>query len=221
MSVKIEESWRKALGDEFERPYFKELADYVKSEYTSSTVYPPPKKIFAAFDDSPIAKTKVVILGQDPYHGAGQANGLAFSVAENVSIPPSLQNIYKEVEADTGLKMPPHGNLERWAKQGVLLLNATLTVRGGFPGSHQGKGWEEFTNAAIKYLAESKDHLVFLLWGAYAQKKGEFIDHHRHLVLEAPHPSPFSADKGFFGCRHFTKTNAYLIMHGKDPIEWM
>lgn len=220
MNVKIESSWKNALGEEFKKSYFKKLAEYVKSEYTSSTVYPPPQKIFAAFDNSPVKKTRVIILGQDPYHGAKQANGLAFSVSEDVSVPPSLQNIYKEIETDTGTKMPSNGNLERWARQGVLLLNATLTVRGGMPGSHQGKGWEEFTDAAIKYLSENREHLVFMLWGAYAQKKGEFINRNNHLVLEAPHPSPFSADKGFFGCRHFTKTNTYLIMHGKEPVEW-
>lgn len=220
MSVKIEPSWREALEEEFGKEYFKKLVEFVKSEYRAGTVYPPPGRVFAAFDNCPVGKVKVVIIGQDPYHGPKQANGLAFSVSEEVAIPPSLQNIYKEIESDTGAKMPSHGNLERWAKQGVLLLNATLTVRGGSAGSHQGKGWEEFTDAAIKYLAENKNNLVFLLWGAYAQKKGEFINRHKHLVLEAPHPSPFSADKGFFGCRHFTKTNAYLIFHDKEPIEW-
>ena len=192
----------------------------MKEEYKSDTVYPPPNRVFAAFDNCPVDHVKVVILGQDPYHGPRQANGLAFSVSEDVSTPPSLQNIYKEIESDTGKIMPKHGNLERWAKQGVLLLNATLTVRGGSAGSHQGKGWEEFTDTAIKYLAENKENLVFLLWGSYAQKKGELVNRHKHLVLEAPHPSPFSADKGFFGCRHFTKTNAYLIMHEREPIEW-
>lgn len=220
MNVKIESSWKKALGGEFDKPYFKSLAEFIKSEYTETTVYPPPNRIFAAFDESSVDKTKVVILGQDPYHGPRQANGLAFSVSEDVNIPPSLQNIYKEIESDTGKKMPKSGNLEHWAAQGVLLLNATLTVRGGTAGSHQGKGWEEFTDAAVKYLADNKKNLVFLLWGAYAQKKGEIINRYNHLVLEAPHPSPFSADKGFFGCRHFTKTNAYLIMHDREPIEW-
>ncbi|OGM33086.1 uracil-DNA glycosylase [Candidatus Woesebacteria bacterium RIFCSPHIGHO2_01_FULL_44_21] len=220
MNVKIESSWKEALKDEFIKPYFKKLADFVKEEYKSDTVYPPPNRVFAAFDNCPVDHVKVVILGQDPYHGPRQANGLAFSVSEDVSTPPSLQNIYKEIESDTGKIMPKHGNLERWAKQGVLLLNATLTVRGGSAGSHQGKGWEEFTDTAIKYLAENKENLVFLLWGSYAQKKGELVNRHKHLVLEAPHPSPFSADKGFFGCRHFTKTNAYLIMHEREPIEW-
>jgi len=220
MNVKIESSWKAALKNEFIEPYFKKLAGFVKDEYKTVTVYPPPALVFAAFDNCPIANTKVVILGQDPYHGPRQANGLSFSVSEDVSIPPSLQNIYKEIENDTGKKMPKHGNLKRWAKQGVLLLNATLTVRGGSAGSHQGKGWESFTDAAAKYLADNKEHLVFLLWGAYAQKKGGFIDRHKHLVLESPHPSPFSADKGFFGSRHFSKTNAYLIMHEREPVEW-
>lgn len=220
MTVKIEEGWKKILEGEFGKEYFKRLAGFVKEEYKVGTVYPSPQKVFAAFDNCPVDKVKVVILGQDPYHGPRQANGLAFSVSENVNIPPSLQNIYKEIEDDTGKKMPGHGNLERWAKQGVLLLNATLTVRGGAAGSHQGKGWEEFTDAVIKILDEYKERLVFLLWGSYAQKKGEFINRHKHLVLETSHPSPFSADRGFFGCRHFTKTNAYLIMHDKEPIEW-
>lgn len=220
MNVKIENSWKQALKNEFEQPYFRKLAEFVKKQYTDEIVYPSPGRVFAAFNESPVDKTKVVILGQDPYHGPKQANGLSFSVAEDVAIPPSLQNIYKEIEDDTGIKMPNHGNLERWAKQGVLLLNATLTVQAGKPGSHQGKGWEEFTDAAIKYLNDNKTNLVFLLWGAYAKKKAEFVDRQKHLVLEAAHPSPFSADKGFFHCRHFTKTNAYLIMHDKEPIEW-
>lgn len=220
MNVKIEDSWKEALKDEFEKPYFKKLADYVKSEYSATTVFPPPNRIFAAFNESPVEKTKVVILGQDPYHGPRQANGLSFSVSEDVAIPPSLQNIYKEIEDDTGAKMPSHGNLDRWARQGVLLLNATLTVKANQAGSHQKKGWEEFTDAAIKYLNENKSNLVFLLWGKYAQEKGQFIDRHKHLVLEAAHPSPFAVDKGFFGCRHFSKTNAYLILHDKEPIEW-
>ncbi len=220
MNVKIEDSWKKALEAEFSKEYFRKLAEFVKEEYKKFPVYPPPNRVFAAFDNCPVENVKVVILGQDPYHGPGQANGLAFSVSEDVDIPPSLQNIYKEIEDDTGKKMPSHGNLERWSKQGVLLLNATLTVRGGMAGSHQGRGWEEFTDAAVKYLAENKNNLVFLLWGAYAQKKGEFIDRNKHLVLESSHPSPLSADKGFLGSRHFTKANAYLIMYNKDPIEW-
>lgn len=220
MAVKIEESWKIALQDEFKKDYFKSLTEYVKKEYQVETVYPSPSRVFAAFNQSPVDETKVVILGQDPYHGPRQANGLSFSVSEDVAIPPSLQNIYKEIEDDTGIKMPSHGNLERWAKQGVLLLNATLTVRAGQAGSHQKKGWEEFTDAAIKYLNENKKNLVFLLWGNYAKEKASFLDRHNHLVLEAAHPSPFAADKGFFKCRHFSKTNAYLIMHDKEPIEW-
>lgn len=220
MNVKIESSWKGVLKEEFEKPYFAKLADFIKQEYKTGAVYPPPQRVFAAFDNCPVERVKVVILGQDPYHGSRQANGLSFSVSEDVVIPPSLQNIYKEINDDTGVKMPTHGNLERWAKQGVLLLNATLTVRAGAAGSHQGKGWEEFTDAAIHALASTKNNVVFLLWGSYAQKKGEFINRNRHLVLEAPHPSPLSANRGFFGCRHFTKTNAYLIMHDKEPIEW-
>lgn len=220
MAVKIEKSWEIALQDEFKKEYFKSLSEYVKKEYKDTEVYPPPSRVFAAFNESPVEKTKVVILGQDPYHGPRQANGLSFSVSEDVAIPPSLQNIYKEIEDDTGIKMPPHGNLERWAKQGVLLLNATLTVRAGQPGSHQKKGWEEFTDAAIKYLNENKKNLVFLLWGNYAKEKANFLDRQNHLVLEAAHPSPFAADKGFFRCRHFSKTNAYLVMHEEEPIEW-
>lgn len=220
MAVKIEPGWKEALGAEFEKEYFKTLSEYVKGEYSKTTVYPPPNKIFAAFDNCPPDKVKVVIIGQDPYHNPKQANGLAFSVSDEVSIPPSLQNIYKEIEDDTGKKTPNSGNLERWAKQGVLLLNATLTVRAHSAGSHQNKGWEEFTDAAIKYLDKNKNALVFLLWGRYAKGKGEFINRNKHLVLEAAHPSPFSADKGFFNCRHFSKTNAYLIMHNKEPIEW-
>jgi len=220
MKVKIEKSWGEVLEHEFEKTYFSELVYFVKNEYKQNTVYPPAGLIFAAFNDCPLDKTKVVILGQDPYHGKGQANGLCFSVAENVTIPPSLQNIYKEIEQDTGKKMPKHGNLERWAKQGVLLLNATLTVEAGKAGSHQGKGWEEFTDAVVKYLNENKKGLVFMLWGAYAQKKGEFIDREKHLVLEAPHPSPFSAHNGFFGCRHFSMANTYLIFQNKESIDW-
>lgn len=220
MNIKIDKSWKSALKDEFEKPYFKELAAFVKKEYKAGTVYPHPAKIFSAFDICPVDKVKVVIIGQDPYHGPNQANGLAFSVNDNIAIPPSLQNIYKEIEADVGREMSKNGNLERWAEQGVLLLNATLTVRAGFAGSHQKKGWEEFTDAVIKYLSGEKENLVFMLWGAYAQKKGEVIDKTKHLVLATTHPSPFSADKGFLGSRHFSKANAYLIMHGEKPIDW-
>lgn len=220
MNVRIEDSWKEALGDEFKKEYFQKLASFVKEEYQSGQVYPHPKRIFSAFDLTPFDEVKVVIIGQDPYHGPDQANGLAFSVNEGVAVPPSLKNIYKEIEDDIGKKMPSTGNLEKWAKQGVLLLNATLTVRASSPGSHQNKGWEDFTDSVINKLSESKENLVFLLWGSYAQKKGEMIDENKHLVLKAAHPSPFSADKGFFGCRHFSKTNAYLVMHDKEPIEW-
>jgi uracil-DNA glycosylase len=220
MEVKIEPSWKKVLSEEFEKPYFKKLAEFVKGEYKSKTVYPQPSRIFAAFNETPFDGVKVVILGQDPYHGANQANGLAFSVSEGIRTPPSLINIYKEIESDIGKKSPSSGNLERWAKQGVLLLNATLTVQAGNAGSHQHQGWEEFTDAVIKVLNEKKEHLVFMLWGSYAQKKGEHIDKQKHLVLEAPHPSPFSADRGFFGSRHFSQANAYLVMHDIEPINW-
>ncbi len=220
MSLKIEPSWKKILEPELDKPYFQQLSDFVKKEYQSNTIYPPPKQIFSAFDACPFDQVKVVILGQDPYHGPGQANGLCFSVADHIRIPPSLQNIYKEINSDLGKPFPKTGNLENWAKQGVLLLNATLTVRAHQAGSHQKKGWEEFTDAAIHNLAENRQGLVFLLWGSYAQKKGSFIDDQNHLVLKAPHPSPLSAHRGFFGCKHFSQTNAYLALNGLDPIDW-
>jgi uracil-DNA glycosylase len=220
MDVKIDPSWKTVLQSEFDKPYFEELTKFVKNEYMKGAVYPPASRIFAAFNETPFEAVKVVILGQDPYHGEHQANGLAFSVSEGIRTPPSLQNIYKEIQSDLHKKTPDSGNLERWAKQGVLLLNATLTVQSGKPGSHQNKGWEQFTDAVVKILNEKKNHLVFILWGAYAQKKGEHINREKHLVLEAAHPSPFSADRGFFGSRPFSQTNAYLIMHDKDPIEW-
>lgn len=220
MNVKIEQSWKERLSEEFEQPYFKELTEFVRSEYQTKRVYPPPKQIFAAFDYAPFDQVRVVILGQDPYHGPGQANGLCFSVSDGIRIPPSLRNIYKEIENDLNLPAPESGNLERWAEQGVFLLNATLSVLAGQAGSHQGKGWEEFTDAVIKKLSEEKEHLVFILWGAYAQKKGEVIDASKHLVLKSPHPSPFSADRGFFGSKPFSQTNAYLEHHGFDPINW-
>jgi uracil-DNA glycosylase len=220
MQVKIESSWQQVLQDEFEKPYFQNLIQFVKAEYSSTEVYPPGKQIFHAFDECPFGKVRVVILGQDPYHGQGQANGLAFSVAEGMRTPPSLLNIFKEIESDLGKPIPRSGNLERWAEQGVLLLNATLTVRAHQAGSHQKKGWEEFTDAVIKKVSDEKEHIVFLLWGAYAQKKGLIIDEKKHLVLKAAHPSPFAADKGFFGTRHFSKTNAYLREHGLPEIEW-
>ena len=221
MNVKIEPSWKKELSSQFDEDYFKELVAFVKNEYKTTTVYPPPKFIFRAFELTPFNKVKVVILGQDPYHGKGQANGLCFAVPEGIKLPPSLQNIYKEIENDIGVKPNWTGNLERWAKQGVLLLNATLTVRGGMAGSHQKRGWEEFTDAAIRILSQKRENLVFLLWGAYAQKKGQVIDRSRgHLILESPHPSPFSAHSGFFGGGHFGKTNAFLLLNGDDPIGW-
>jgi len=219
--IKLEPSWKEALKDEFEKPYFKELSEFVRGEYLSAKVFPPPKFIFHAFELCPFDKVSVVILGQDPYHGDGQAHGLSFSVPENVGMPPSLQNIYKEMVNDVGGAMPTHGNLEHWAKQGVLLLNATLTVRAHTAGSHQGKGWEQFTDAVIRTLSEKKEHLVFLLWGNYAKKKSELIDWEKHLVLEAAHPSPFSAYNGFFGCKHFSQTNSYLKKHGKEEIRWI
>lgn len=220
MDVRLEESWKKLLAGEFEKPYFQELAKFVKGEYQNGTVYPHPKFIFNALNSTPVDQVKVVILGQDPYHGPGQAHGLSFSVPEGVVTPPSLINIYKEIESDLGTKPRRSGNLEHWAKQGVLLLNATLTVRAGSPGSHQNKGWEIFTDAIIHQLAQTKRHLVFMLWGAYAQKKGAFINPADHLVLKAAHPSPLSAHNGFFGCRHFSQANIYLLAHGLDPIEW-
>lgn len=220
MDVKLEQSWKEILKDEFGHRYFQELAEFVKSEYKRTTVFPPPKLIFAAFDACPIEQVKVVILGQDPYHGPGQANGLAFSVNDGVAVPPSLINIYKEIETDLGKPRPKSGNLERWAKQGVMLLNATLTVRAHQAGSHQKKGWEEFTDKVVNILNQHRNNLVFMLWGAYAQKKGQVIDTNRHLVLKAPHPSPLSAHTGFLGCKHFSKANDYLWMNGIEPVEW-
>jgi uracil-DNA glycosylase len=220
MDVRIEESWKEQLKEEFEKPSFKELAAFVRAEYQAKTVYPPPSCLFQALDLVPFDKVRVVILGQDPYHGPGQAHGLCFSVPEGVPTPPSLRNIFQEIHDDLGVPIPTSGNLKPWAEQGVLLLNATLTVEAGQAGSHQKKGWEEFTDGIIKKLAEKREGLVFLLWGAYAQKKGEHIDRSKHLVLMAPHPSPLSAYNGFFGCRHFSKTNEYLISKGEKPIAW-
>jgi len=220
MNVNIALGWKECLQNEFEKDYFSNLVQFVKKEYTSTTVFPPGKYIFNAFDQCPYDKVKVVILGQDPYHEPGQAHGLCFSVNDNVQIPPSLVNIYKEIQSDLGLTPPSSGNLQRWATQGVLLLNATLTVRAHQAGSHQNKGWEQFTDAVIHQLATNKEHLVFILWGSYAQRKGEFIDKSKHLVLSSAHPSPLSAYRGFFGCKHFSKTNEYLIKNGMDPILW-
>ncbi|MCK6618139.1 MAG: uracil-DNA glycosylase [Cyclobacteriaceae bacterium] len=220
MDVRIAPGWKSRLSDEFAQPYFQQLAAFVKAEYQTTTVYPPGREIFKAFDACSFDEVKVVILGQDPYHGPGQANGLCFSVNDQVRMPPSLINIFKEIQTDLGKPFPKTGNLERWARQGVLLLNATLTVRASSPGSHQHKGWEVFTDAVIKLISAEKENVVFLLWGAYAQKKGEVIDRSKHLVLMAPHPSPFSADRGFFGCRHFSKANAYLKSKGLREIDW-
>ncbi len=216
----MEPSWKTALAEEFDKAYFKELTERVKASYLSGAVYPPPKQIFNAFEHCPFDNVKVVILGQDPYHGQGQAHGLCFSVTDGVQTPPSLQNIYKEIKTDLGKDVPTSGNLERWADQGVLLLNSTLTVNKGQAGSHQGWGWELFTDAVIQKLSDEKEHLVFLLWGRYAQEKGKNIDTSKHLVLAAAHPSPFSAYNGFFGCKHFSQANAYLEAQGIKPIEW-
>lgn len=220
MNVRIEPSWLHALESEWDKEYFAKLTDFVRQEYATATIYPPAGRIFAAFDSCPFEDVKVVILGQDPYHGFGQANGLSFSVNPGVEIPRSLQNIYKELQADLGVTPPPSGDLSRWASQGVLLLNATLTVRAGCAGSHQGHGWEEFTDAAVRRLAEEREGLVFILWGAYAQRKGAFIDRMRHCVIESPHPSPLSASRGFFGSRPFSRANAYLASRGETPINW-
>ncbi len=221
MEVKIEPSWKEHLKGEFEKAYFEELTNFVKNEYQKGKVYPAPKNIFRAFDLCPFDKVKVVILGQDPYHGAGQANGLAFAVGEKIPVPPSLQNIFKEIESDMGISLwVTDGDLSRWAEQGVLLLNATLTVQAHNAGSHQGRGWELFTDAVIKALSEEREHLVFMLWGNYAKAKGAHIDRSKHLVLEAAHPSPFSANNGFFGSKHFSKANEYLVSHDKAPIDW-
>jgi uracil-DNA glycosylase len=222
MEVKIDPTWKKHLASEFEKPYFKELSEFVKKEYKSEVVYPPPKNIFRAFDLTPFEKVEVVILGQDPYHGPKQANGLSFAVEDGVTVPPSLKNIFKEIEKEFGEPLQhKSGDLSRWATQGVLLLNATLTVRARMAGSHQHKGWEEFTTAAIEALSREREHLVFMLWGNYAKQKGSVIDRKKHLVLESAHPSPFSADHGFFGNGHFKKANEYLAKHGKKPIDWI
>ncbi|TAL75702.1 MAG: uracil-DNA glycosylase [Bacteroidetes bacterium] len=221
MDVKIEPTWKLKLKEEFEKEYFIKLTEFVKDEYKSKTIYPPGNLIFNSFNLCPFEKVKAVIIGQDPYHGPGQAHGLCFSVREGVDFPPSLINIFKEIELDMGLPRPVSGNLERWAAQGVLLMNATLTVRAHQAGSHQKKGWEEFTDSVITTLNNEKLNIVFFLWGAYALKKGESIDRSRHLVLESVHPSPLSASRGFFGNRHFSKCNDYLIKNGIEPIKWI
>lgn len=220
MTVQIEESWKVALAAEFGQPYFTELAATVRQAYLAEAIYPPPQLVFNAFAHTPFDRVRVVILGQDPYHGPGQAHGLSFSVPEGVRTPPSLLNMYKEIKSDLGISIPQSGNLERWADQGVLLLNATLTVRAGLAGSHQGLGWEEFTDAVIQKLSDEKEHLVFMLWGRYAQDKGKNIDNTKHLILKAAHPSPLSAHNGFFGCRHFSQGNDYLAEHGIKPVVW-
>ena len=218
--VKIAASWQPVLADEFAKPYFQELIAFVKQEYATAVVYPPGAQIFHAFDTTPFDQVRVVILGQDPYHGRGQAHGLSFSVQDGQRVPPSLFNIYKELQADLGVPPNPSGNLDRWAQQGVLLLNATLTVRAGEAGSHQKKGWEEFTDAVISKVSAGRERVVFVLWGAYAGKKAELIDASKHLIIKSVHPSPFAADKGFFGSKPFSKANDWLVGQGLAPIAW-
>ncbi len=220
MNVQIAESWKKQLHNEFEKSYFASLVHFIKDEKKQYTVYPPGKLIFNAFEQCAFEDVKVVILGQDPYHGHGQANGLCFSVNDGVAKPPSLVNIFKEIETDLGKPAPPNGNLERWAQQGVLLLNATLTVRAASAGSHQNKGWEEFTDAVVNKLSEQRENLVFMLWGAYAQRKGQLVNAQKHYILKSAHPSPFSAHKGFLGNQHFSKANSYLASKSLQPIDW-
>ena len=220
MDVKIDASWKKVLQDEFEKPYFAQLTNFVRDEYKTKKIFPPGNMIFSAFDHCPFDKVKVVIIGQDPYHNDGQAHGLCFSVNTGVDFPPSLINIFKEIERDLGKPTPTSGNLERWAEQGVLLLNATLTVQAHSAGSHQGRGWEIFTDAVIRKVAEEKEHVVFMLWGNYAQQKGAVVDGQKHLVLRSVHPSPLSAYRGFIGCGHFSAANNYLIEKGLSPIHW-
>ena len=220
MEVKIAQDWKEILAPEFEKPYFEELTHFVRDEYATHRIYPRGSNIFRAFDKCPFEKLKVVIIGQDPYHGPGQAHGLCFSVADGVPFPPSLQNIFKEVHADTGAEIPLSGNLDRWAEQGVLLLNAVLTVREHEAASHAGHGWETFTDAVVRAVAERKEGIVYMLWGSYAQRKGAIADPNKNLILKAVHPSPLSAYRGFLGCRHFSQANHYLECIGKDAIEW-
>lgn len=220
MDVRIEQSWKNVLQTEFDKPYFEELTNFVRSEYQTKKIFPPAKLIFNAFDQCPFDKVKVVVLGQDPYHGDGQAHGLCFSVNDGVKFPPSLVNIFKEIENELEKPAPPTGNLIRWSQQGVLLLNATLTVQAHQAGSHQGRGWEQFTDTVIRILAEQKENLVFILWGAYAQSKAAFINSDKHLILQSAHPSPFSAYRGFFGNNHFILTNNYLQERGITTIDW-
>lgn len=221
MDVRIEQTWKDALRQEWDKPYFEELVRFVKQRYGYGTVYPPAGRIFAAFDSCPVPDVKVVVLGQDPYHGPGQANGLCFSVNEGVDMPPSLQNIFKEIIAELGGEMPASGSLDYLARQGVLLLNATLTVDAHHAGSHQGHGWEEFTDAVVRYLNSCCENLVFMLWGSYAIRKGAIVDRNRHLVLTSAHPSPLSAYRGFFGNGHFARANQYLVEKGKEPVKWL
>lgn len=220
MDVKIESSWKRALAAEWDKPYFKSLTDFVRAEYGSKQCFPPARRIFAAFDACPFDDVKVVILGQDPYHDVGQANGLSFSVNPGMPLPRSLVNIFRELHDDIGCPMPVDGDLSRWARQGVLMLNSTLTVEAHRPTSHNGRGWEEFTDEVIMRLAHDREHLVFILWGAYAARKGAFIDRNRHCVITSPHPSPLSASRGFFGSKPFSQTNDYLVAHSLAPIEW-
>ena len=220
MNVKIAEDWRAVLADEFQKPYFEELVNFVRGEYASRRIYPRGSNIFRAFDKCPFDGLKVVIIGQDPYHGPGQANGLCFSVADGVPFPPSLQNIFREVHEDTGAPSPATGNLDRWAEQGVLLLNAVLTVREHEAASHSGRGWEIFTDAVVRAIAARTEGVVYMLWGSYAQRKGAIADPTKNLILKAVHPSPLSVYRGFFGCRHFSQANAYLQSLGKSPIVW-
>lgn len=220
MNVTIEPSWEIALKKVFQQDYFTELAWFVKNEYSKGKVFPLGKEIFNAFWHCPLNKVKVVILGQDPYHGTGQAHGLSFSVKPGTPFPPSLLNIFKELKSDLGKDMPPNGDLTRWADQGVFLLNATLTVKATLAGSHQKKGWEKFTDEVIRKISDSQPHVIFMLWGSYAQKKEELINESKHLILKAPHPSPLSAYRGFLGCKHFSQANSYLVSQGLDPIEW-
>jgi uracil-DNA glycosylase len=220
MEVRIESGWKSKLSEEFEKNYFSGLTQFIKEEYSSKTIFPPASLIFNAFNLCPFNEVKVVIIGQDPYHGPGQAHGLCFSVEEGITFPPSLLNIFKEIQSDTGISKPLSGNLERWATQGVLLLNATLTVQANSPGSHQKKGWETFTDSVINIISREKENIVFMLWGAYAQKKGETIDKLKHLILESVHPSPLSASRGFFGNHHFSRCNRYLEEHGLKPVNW-
>lgn len=220
MEVHIEDSWKQVLQPEFDKPYFEMLTSFVRREYASKQCFPPGPLIFNAFNSCPFHNVRVVIIGQDPYHDVGQAHGLCFSVNEGIAIPPSLENIYKELNRDLGLPIPTSGNLQHWANQGVLMLNATLTVEAHHPGSHQNKGWEELTDAAIQALNTQRKHIVYMLWGSYAQRKGQFIDRRTNLVLTAPHPSPLSAYRGFIGCGHFSAANNYLVQHGEQPIHW-